>query len=110
MKEKIKSLAIASALSGAFAGISADTASAGQHLLDDEVLGKIHKHLNPQTINNLRRVNHRAGDVVGNFEANKKKWELTPDFLMIVGRFGNGFTNREYVNLMKLCKRNKELL
>ena len=38
----------------------------------------------------------------------KQKWQLTVDFIMIVGKYFE--SNKDYINIMKICKRYEELV
>ena len=39
---------------------------------------------------------------------NKKKWELTIDFIMIIGKYLE--SNSDFINIMKVCKKYRELV
>ena len=38
----------------------------------------------------------------------KYKWQLTVDFIMIVGKYFK--SNKDFINVMKVCKKYKELV
>ena len=38
----------------------------------------------------------------------KSKWQMTVDFIMIVGKYFE--SNKDFINVMKSCKRYKELV
>ena len=50
------------------------------------------------------------GNTIGKvyYSQTKSKWELSTDFIMIVGKYLE--SNKDFINIMKVCKKYKELV
>ena len=42
------------------------------------------------------------------YKQSKEKWQMTIDFIMIVGKYFK--SNKDFINVMKVCKKYKELV